>query len=175
MILGIIIGVVILSLLTGLYNASKLKTIEITKSISIAAPREKVYDMISHLKKFPEWSPFLAQDPSQKYEVKGRDGALGVQFHWVGNDGKDVGYQEIVKLESNRFVGVQCDIQKPFKAVPIFEYSLRDKGTNTEVTQYFKLESSLIDALFLWVFGAKKEMEATNQQGLDLLKKALES
>jgi hypothetical protein len=37
------------------------------------------------------------------------------------------------------------------------------------------LESALVDAFFLWLFGAKAEMEKTNQQGLDLLKKAVEN
>ena len=44
-----------------------------------------------------------------------------------------------------------------------------------EVKQDFRLESGLIDSFFMWLFGAKAEMEKTNQQGLDLLKKAVEN
>lgn len=130
--------------------------------------------MISKLNNYPHWSPFLAQDQTQKYTVKGNDGTIGAEYHWEGNKGKDLGYQEIVRLEPNRSVGIQVHIQKPFKADPTFDYILSDSGNNTEVVQNFKLESGLIDAFSLRIFGVKKEMSATNQQGLDLLKKACE-
>jgi hypothetical protein len=43
-----------------------------------------------------------------------------------------------------------------------------------EVKQEFKVESSLMDAFFMWLFGAKDGMEKMNQKGLDLLKLAVE-
>jgi hypothetical protein len=130
--------------------------------------------MVRYLKNFPKWSPFLAQDPSQKYEVKGTDGTVGAQYHWDGNRGKDLGYQEIVKVDTFNFVGMRCDIQKPFVAKPSFDYSFKQTAAGIEVTQDFKLQSSIVDAFFMWLFGAKSAMEKTNQDGLDLLKKAVE-
>ena len=174
MIFGIIIGAILLFLAFGFYNASKLQSIEIVKNVNIQAPQQEVYEAISNLENYPKWSPFLAQDPTQKYETKGAAGTVGSQFHWEGNKGKDVGFQEISKLEPDNFVGMKCDIQKPFKAQPTFEYGIKPNGNSTEVTQKFNLQSGLIDAFFLWLFGVKKEMAATNQQGLDLLKKSLE-
>jgi hypothetical protein len=114
------------------------------------------------------------QDPTQKYEVKGTDGTVGAQYHWVGNKGKDLGFQEIVKIDELKFIGKKCNIQKPFVAQPTFEYSFAESLSGIEVKEVFKLESGLMSAFFLWAFGAKAEMEKTNQQGLDLLKKAVE-
>ena len=114
------------------------------------------------------------QDPSQKVEVKGTDGSVGAQYHWVGNGGEDVGYQEIMKIDTFSFVGMRCDIQKPFVAKPTFDYSFKETANGIEVTQDFKVQSGLVDAFFMWLFGAKKGMEETNQQGLNLLKKAIE-
>jgi hypothetical protein len=37
--------------------------------------------MVKYLSNFPKWSPFLVQDPAQKYEVKGTDGTVGAQYH----------------------------------------------------------------------------------------------
>jgi hypothetical protein len=70
---------------------------------------------------------------------------------------------------------MKCDIQKPFVAKPTFDYYFTETANGIEVKQDFKLESGLVDAFFMWLFGAKSEMEKTNQQGLDLLKKAVES
>ncbi|MEM6379571.1 MAG: hypothetical protein AAF705_15300 [Bacteroidota bacterium] len=43
------------------------------------------------------------------------------------------------------------------------------------VTQDFKLQSGLVDAFFMWIFGAKKEMAKTNERGLTLLKNYIEN
>jgi len=65
---------------------------------------------------------------------------------------------------------MECDIQKPFKANPTFEYSFLEKGGLIEVTQDFKLESGLVDSFFMWLFGAKKDMKKMNARGMELLK-----
>ncbi len=158
----------------GLYKASGLQTIQIVKSVTINGTKTEVFDMVRYLKNFPKWSPFLAQDPKQKYEVKGTDGNIGAQYHWNGNEGKDIGYQEIVKIDTFTFVGMKCDIQKPFVAKPTFDYTFKETSNGIEVTQDFKVQSGLIDALFMWLFGAKAEMGKMNMQGLNLLKAAVE-
>jgi len=158
----------------GFYKANQLTNIHIQKQVTINSSQEEVFDMVRYLNNFPKWSPFLAADPSQKYEVKGTDGEVGAQYHWDGNGGKDLGYQEIVKVESSNFIGMKCDIQKPFKATPTFDYSFSKNTNGITVKQDFKLESGIVDAFFMWLFGAKNEMAMTNEKGLDLLKKAIE-
>ena len=170
-----IIGIALLAFIGfGLYKASDLKSIQIVKTVTIKGSKQEVFDMVRYLKNFPKWSPFLVQDPTQKYEVKGNDGEVGAQYHWEGNKGKDLGYQEIVKIDSLNFIGKKCDIQKPFVAKPTFDYYFSENADGIVIKEEFKLESGLMDAFFLWLFGAKAEMEKTNQQGLDLLKKAVE-
>lgn len=174
MILAIIGTALVAFIGFGMYKANGLKSLQIVKSVNIKGSKEKVFEMVKYLENFPKWSPFLAQDPSQKYEVRGTDGKVGAQYHWNGNNGKDIGYQEIVKIDEYKFVGMKCDIQKPFVAKPTFDYYFTETANGIEVKQDFKLESGLIDAFFMWLFGAKNQMEKTNQQGLDLLKKAVE-
>jgi hypothetical protein len=175
MILPIIAIALIAFIAYGLYNANGLKQITIEKAVTIKGTKEQVFDMVRSLQNFPKWSPFLVQDPTQKYEVKGTDGQVGSQYHWVGNKGKDVGYQEIVSIDTFTHIGKRCDIQKPFVAQPTFDYYFTETANGIEVKEKFKLTSSTGNAFFLWLFGAKAEMEKTNQQGLDLLKKAVES
>jgi hypothetical protein len=159
----------------GLYKASDLKSIQIVTKVTIKGSKQEVFDMVKYLNNFPKWSPFLVQDPTQKYEVKGIDGAVGAQYHWNGNGGEDLGFQEIVKIDTLGFIGKKCDIQKPFVAKPTFDYNFTATANGIEVKETFTLKSALSDAFFLWLFGAKGEMEKTNQQGLDLLKKAVEN
>ncbi len=158
----------------GLYKANGLKNIQIVKSINIKASSDEVFNMVKYLKNFPKWSPFLAEDPTQKYEVKGIDGTVGAQYHWDGNKGKDLGFQEIKRIEEGKFIGMQCDIKKPFVATPTFDYYFTETSGGIVVKQDFRVESSLGDAFFMWLFGAKSGMEKMNQKGLELLKKAVE-
>jgi Polyketide cyclase / dehydrase and lipid transport len=170
-----IIGIALAAFIVfGLFKANGLKNIQIVKTVTIKGTNQQVFDMVKYLNNFPKWSPFLAEDPTQKYEVKGNDGTVGAQYHWNGNKGKDVGFQEIVKIEEQKFVGMKCDIQKPFVAKPTFDYYFTDTPNGIEVKQDFRVKSVITDAFFMWLFSAKSGMEKMNQQGLDLLKKAVE-
>ena len=175
MILSIIAIALVAFIGFGLYKASGLKSIQIIKTVTIKGTKQEVFDMVKYLKNFPKWSPFIAEDPAQQYEVKGTDGTVGAQNHWNGNKGKDLGYQEIVKIDDQKFIGMQCDIQKPFVAKPTFDYYFAETANGIEVKQDFKVESGTADAFFMWLFGAKAGMAKMNQQGLDLLKKAVEN
>jgi hypothetical protein len=172
----IIIAVALVAFLAfGFYKAGELKNIQIVKSVTIKGSKQEVFDMVKYLSNFPKWSPFLAEDPSQKYEVKGTDGTVGARYHWDGNKGKDLGFQEIVKIDEGKFIGMQCDIQKPFVAKPTFDYSFTETTNGIQVKQDFKVESDLVSSFFMWLFGAKAGMEKMNQTGLDMLKKAVET
>lgn len=158
----------------SLFQASKLQSIQIEKEILINGDLKEVFGMVQYLNNFPKWSPFFAQDPSQKVEVKGIDGTVGARYHWEGNGGKDLGFQEIVKIDSFSLIEMKCDIQKPFVAKPSFVYTFLETPSGVKVTQVFSLQSGLVDAFFLWLFNAKTAMGETNQMGMELLKKAVE-
>lgn len=174
MILTIGIAVVLIFLGIGLYNTRTLQHIHIQKSVQINADLERVFDHVVYLKNFPKWSPFLEADPTQKVGVKGKDGQVGAQYHWEGNKGKDLGYQEIKEIKNGEYIQMECDIQKPFKARPTFEYTFQKNGNSITVIQDFNLKSGVMDAFFMGIFGAKKDMEKMNSRGLELLKSACE-
>jgi len=170
MILIIIGAALVLFLGVGFYKASQLQHINIQKTVTINADLQTVFDQVVYLENFPEWSPFLEADPSQKVSIKGPDGIVGVQYHWDGNKGKDLGFQEIKEITPLKFIKMECDIQKPFKAHPVFEYSFSKLPNGVRITQDFKLESGLMDSFFMWLFGAKNNMEKMNARGMELLK-----
>lgn len=169
------IALVAISIAVVFAKAQSLRSIHIQKKVLIDTPLEDAFNQVVLLKNFPNWSPFLEIDPEQKINITGIDGKVGAQYHWIGNKGKDVGYQEIKLIEANKKVDMECDIQKPFKAKPKFNYSFNELEGKVEVSQDFYLESGAIDAFFMYLFGAKKEMEKMNGRGMELLKNHLES
>jgi hypothetical protein len=62
--------VVIAFAIVGFINANQLKNIQIVSKVNIKGSKQEVVDMIRYLNNFPKWSPFLAEDPSQKYYEK---------------------------------------------------------------------------------------------------------
>lgn len=174
MIITAILVILIPFLGIGSYNANKLKHIHIQKTVHINADLQNVFDHVVFLKFFPKWSPFYEADPTQKIEIKGTDGEVGAQYHWEGNKGKDLGYQEIKEIVPLKYIKMECNIQKPFKARPTFEYSFVKTENTIKVTQDFNLKSSSVDAFFMWLFGAKKDMDKMNERGMELLKQAVE-
>ena len=73
----VLLAISIIVALTGVYiyfKAFELKNIKIVKSVVIRGSREEVFDMVRIQNNFPKWSPYLAQDPTQKYLIKGTDG-----------------------------------------------------------------------------------------------------
>lgn len=169
-----ITAVVAALLAFGFYRSADLRNINLENEVVIDGSMTEVFDLVRYLENFPRWSPFLAEDPEQQYEVRGVDGKPGATFHWNGRAGKDIGFQEIAVIEEGEYIEMQCDIQKPFVAHPTFAYSFKQTPQGVRVSQRFTLRSGAIDALFMWAFGAKKEMNTMNQKGLALLKQAAE-
>ncbi|MEM6398024.1 MAG: SRPBCC family protein [Bacteroidota bacterium] len=169
-----IVGLVAALLAFGFFRSADHRNITLDNEVTINASMDEVFDLVRYLENFPRWSPFLAQDPDQQYEVRGVDGKPGATFHWNGRGGKDVGFQEIITVEDAKYIEMRCDIQKPFVAHPTFAYTFKQTPQGVRVSQHFNVKSGAVDALFMWAFGARKEMDSTNQQGLDLLKQAAE-
>lgn len=155
---------------TRAQKEKKMKSIKIQKTATINADLQTVFDHVVFLENFPKWSPFLEADPTQKYEVKGMDGRVGAQYHWEGNKGKDLGYQEIKSITPKENILMECTIQKPFKAKPTFSYSFRQEGAHVVVTQDFNLEVKSIDKFFMQLFGAVNDIHKMNKRGMELLK-----
>ena len=168
------LAIVVLALGISFLQSQKLREIHIQQQVVIQDSLEEVFEQVAYLNNFPDWSPYLEADPTQEIEITGTDGQVGAQYHWVGNQGEDVGYQEIKEIQPLKYVKMGCEIQKPFTAQPVFEYTFEKEGETIKVTQDFYLSSGAVDAFFMWLFGAKKDMESFNQRGLELLKAAVE-
>lgn len=171
-IIGIALGAV---LITGVVLALVAPSrIAVTSTQFIRASRQSVYDQLRLMKNFPKWSPFLAQDPEQRYAISGNDGQVGATFSWEGVKEKSKGLQRVVGLKENEAVRIQCVITAPFQAQPQFNYSLTERPEGVEVRQEFEVAMPFPANVFGLVFNLKETMAKTNRAGLALLKKVTE-
>jgi len=150
------------------------KKISVQSVNFVNASRQQVFDQIRFMKNFPNWSPFLIQDPQQKFSISGIDGQVGATFSWEGVGEKSKGSQTVVYLSGNDNLTIQCNITEPFQSSPVFAYTLKDKNGGVEIIQNFEAPMPFPSNVFGLLFGVKNRMALTNQQGLELLKKVAE-
>jgi hypothetical protein len=150
------------------------KHISVRSTQLVKASRQQVYDQLRYMKNFPAWSPFLVQDPDQKYTISGPDGQVGDTYSWVGVREKGRGSQHVAQLVANERVVIACNITEPFQSTPTFTYTLTEHDGGTLVTQDFDAPMPPPANIFGLLFGLKGKIAATNQQGLGLLKDTTE-
>jgi len=150
------------------------KVIKVVTTQNIAASKTEAFDLIRNFERFPEWSPFVVTDPEQKNHVTGEAGQVGSVFHWEGVAEKSQGTQTLVAIEGNEYLRMECDITKPFKDQPTFEYQINSMENGIEIVQKFELKCSRFSFLMMKLFGVKKQIAESNKLGLDRMKTLLE-
>ncbi|MEM9885537.1 MAG: SRPBCC family protein [Bacteroidota bacterium] len=154
--------------------SAQQKTIRVVTTQQIEASCEAAFDLLRNFERFPEWSPFVVTDPEQKHHVTGEVGQIGSAFHWEGVAEKSEGKQTLAVLKDNEYLRMECDITKPFKDQPTFEYQLTETANGVVVTQTFELKCSGFSRFMMRLFGVEKQIAATNELGLERLKNLLE-
>jgi len=171
-IIGIVLGAMLVTGVILSLVAPKRISVKSTQFINASGPQ--VYDQLRFMKNFPNWSPFRAQDPEQKFAISGEDGAVGATFSWEGVKEKSKGSQQVVALTSNERVRIECQITVPFQSNPSFEYTLIERNEGVEVVQQFDVDMPVPVNVIGLLLGLKNKIAQTNQQGLALLKEATE-
>ncbi|BCH23678.1 hypothetical protein MesoLjLc_33380 [Mesorhizobium sp. L-8-10] len=109
----------------------------VTRSIEIAAPPEKVFAIVSDLRRLPEFSPWHELDPNTKYSYEGPASGIGQKMSWT-SDNRNVGSgsQTITEYEPPRHVASELDFGQMGKAQAWWD--LAPSTTGTSVTWGFR-------------------------------------
>lgn len=62
------------------------KDLIVERSIIVKAPQQAVFNQIQHFKNWPNWSPWIAKEPTMKLTYTGIDGQKGSGYSWVGDE-----------------------------------------------------------------------------------------
>ena len=140
-----------------------MPAIHIERSIEIEVGREKLYGILTDFKQWPQWSPWLIQEPECSLEYSDD----GLSYAWQG---KRIGSGNM-RIESKSDSQIKYALQfiKPWKSSATVYFSLADIGSSsTKVT--WSMDSHL-PVLMFWM---KKMMETfvgmDYERGLSMLK-----
>jgi uncharacterized protein YndB with AHSA1/START domain len=108
----------------------------VTRSVEVAAPAEAVFPVVSDLRRYNEWSPWLEKDPQTKLTFTGPVDGVGQTMNWESaNEDVGMGKQSITRIDPGKEVetAVEFGDQGPATAT----VKLEPSGDKTKVTWGF--------------------------------------
>ena len=114
--------------------AMKPDTFRIQRSITIAAPPEKIFPLLNDFHNWPGWSPWEKKDPAMERTLSGAASGKGAAYAWEGNKDVGRGSMEIVESIPPSKLTIRLDFVKRFEAHNIVDFTLTPDGGATRVS-----------------------------------------
>ena len=106
----------------------------ITRTATIAAPPEAIFQQVNDLGKWEAWSPWAKIDPKAKMTFTGPQAGVGASFSWAGNSEVGEGNNTIVESKPSEMVKFRLEFIRPMKATNATEFTFQPEGGKTVVT-----------------------------------------
>ena len=117
-----------------LYATTRPDTFRVQRSTTIKTTPEKVYAIITDLRRGIEWSPYEQRDPAMKRTISGPAQGVGATLEWDGNADVGAGRMEITSATPPSKVVLDLEFFRPFACRNVAEYTLEPAGDSTKVT-----------------------------------------
>ena len=138
----LIVTIAIVVVITGtlVFADTKPNALEVTRSITIQAPAEKIFPLIDDFHQWPGWAPQDKEDPTMKRIYSGAESGAGAISDWQGTGNAGKGRMTIVESAAPNKVVVKVDFVRPFAAHNVNEFVLEpnkepsEPGASTKVT-----------------------------------------
>lgn len=169
----IIVGVVlVIALILGMIGPD---TYRFERSVTIAAPADKVYPHVSTFANMDKWSPWNAHDPNMKKTTEGTDGTVGAIWKWEGNSDVGKGEQRYDSLVPNSLVQARLHFMEPFENECDARVELRPVGDSTKVTWAMVGENNFMGKLMSKFMDMDAMIGKDFENGLSMLKEQVEA
>ena len=170
--LYILAGIVLLILILAMLAP---KTYDVSRSIVIDSPKDKVFPFLRSLKKQDEWSPWAKRDPNMHKEYRGNDGEVGSVSYWNGNKEVGEGEQEITKIVDGERIEGELRFLKPWKSESDCYFETEDaESGKTKVIWGFSGKNKFPFSIMMLFMSMDKMVGKDFEEGLASLKGLLE-
>ena len=147
---------------------------KVERSVTIAAPADKVFENVNNLRKWEAWSPWAKIDPDAKIAFEGPDAGKGAAMTWNGNDEVGEGKMTVVESDPNKAVNIKVSFTRPFEGGTNSDFSFTPKGDQTDVGWSVHGTHSFMEKAFYVVFNGLGMMGKDIDKGLSQLKSVVE-
>ena len=131
-IIAVILAIAIAAVL--ILAATKPTTLRVQRSVSINAPPERIFSLISDFHQWVTWSPYEQKDPAMKRTYSGAERGKGAVYAWEGDKNVGSGRMEILDVSAPSKIVIKLDFFKPFEGHNTAEFTMLPQGDGTHVT-----------------------------------------
>src|SRR5260370_19496136 len=109
-------------------------TFSVSRSTSVAASSEIVFEQVNDWHKWQAWSPWAKLDQNAKILYEGPVAGTGAAFAWSGNMQVGQGRMTVTESRANEAVRFKLDFAKPMKSTNIAEFAFTPDWDQKDVT-----------------------------------------
>lgn len=146
----------------------------VTRSATMAAPPQAVFEHVNDLHKWQAWSPWAKLDPQATQRFEGPPAGTGSVFAWSGNNDVGEGKQTIVESKPAELVRFKLEFIRPFAGTNDVLFTFKPEGSGTHVTWTMSGEANFISKAMSLVMDCDKMCGDFFEQGLANLKAIVE-
>ena len=117
-----------------IYAATLPKAYSVSRSTSIDAPPERIFQLINDFHQWGSWSPYETKDPAMKRTYSGAASGNGAVYAWQGNKNVGSGRMEILDSSVPSKIVIKLDFFAPFEGHNTAEFTMLPQGDVTNVT-----------------------------------------
>ena len=141
-VIAVVVAVIVAGIL--IYATTKPDSFTVKRSVSIKAPPDRLYALISDFHGWAAWSPYEKKDPDMKRTFSGAALGKGAIYQWDGNKNVGSGSMEIIEATPPSKIVIKLDFLKPFEGHNTAEFTMNPQGDSTTVTWAMYGPSSFI-------------------------------
>lgn len=169
----ILILVVLVAILA--YAWTRPDTFTVQRSLTIAAPPDRLFPLINDFNNWPAWSPYEHRDPNMKRTIGGAPNGRGATYAWEGNKNVGKGRMEILESHPPSMITIKLDFEQPFEAHNMAEFTLQPVAGGTNVIWAMRGPSPFVTKLIGIFVSMDKMIGKDFETGLAKLKGTVES
>lgn len=159
------------------YVAALPASYSVSRSTTIAATPEAIFEHVNNLHKWDDWSPWAKRDPNAKMTFEGPESGKGALFKWDGNSDVGKGQMKIQKSVPPKMIEIRLDFEDPFPGTSYASFQFEPKGVNaTQVTWTLAGDQDYFERLICTLLGMNmdKMIGKDYETGLANLKRVVE-
>ena len=148
---------------------------KVTRSTTVNAPPEKVFEQVNDFHKWDAWSPWAKLDPAMKTTFSGPDSGQGASYSWVGSDQVGEGKMTIAESHPSAHIKIDLEFIKPWQAKNVTEFMFKPSGDKTDVTWTMNGSNNFAGKAFGMFMNMDRMIGGDFDRGLAQLKTVAES
>ncbi len=170
----ILIGIVLILAVLAIIVALQPSEYSVTRSATMAAAPETVFDQVNDLQKWRAWSPWEKLDPEMTRTFEGPTSGEGAIYSWVGNSDVGEGSMTIMESRPSELVRMKLEFREPMAGESDTAFTFKPDGDQTTVTWNMTGKNNFVGKAFCLFMNMDKMIGGQFEEGLANLKSVVE-